>query len=269
MSPMSKSIGPIPVCPTSADADALARRLATWRVATPQLLQQRELLRRIDTKYVVPVPRLLELVADLALHYAVIHVARGPLASYRSLYFDTADLHCFHDHRPDRRGRHKVRIRHYVDRALRYLEIKTKRDALVTDKHRIAIGRGQDTLGDAERAFARLRLGALADHLGPTLWVDYRRIGLIGLTTDERVTIDLGVETVDLDGRRLSLGDDAVVEVKRAPSGEPTPMMRALAGAGLRERSMSKYKAAIAALRPGVRSSSPAWAASAPSPASG
>ncbi len=225
--------------------------LATCADATPALLATRSLLRRSDTKFTPPIARIPELVAALAGDYAVVRLPRA-LARYRSLYFDTPDLRCFHDHRCGRRIRHKVRIRQYPDRGLGFLELKTRRSEHVTEKHRIAIAHDQEQLAGAEHAFLREHVG-FADALAPQLWIDYHRITLVGLATEERVTIDLDLEIAPLGGAYHPLGGFAVVEVKQVALDTRTPVMRVLAAAGLRETSSSKYSVAVARLRPDVR----------------
>ena len=172
---------------------------------------------------------------------------------YSTLYYDTEDLRSFHDHRRGRRLRHKIRIRHYPDRAISYLEIKSKRSDLVTHKHRIRIPYRSEELGDEQVAFLRGHLGTLADDLRPELRVNYRRVGLLGLRTDERVTIDLELDFIDLDGNVSQMGDVAIVEVKQSAASRCSPITRRLAAAGLREQSLSKYTTAIALTRTGVR----------------
>lgn len=220
--------------------------LAGFPEVSTQLLERRALLSRVDTKFALPVTRLDELLAGLGAHYAALRVASGSLAVYRSLYFDTPDLQCFHDHRRGRRIRHKVRIRHYPDRQLTFLEIKTKRNELVTDKLRLAMPYGEDQLGARERDFLRARIGGLADVLEPEVWVGFRRVTLIGLETHERVTLDLDLDVEGLAGL-------AIVEVKQAPFCVRTPVFRALLDAGHREGSVSKYVAALAMSRPELR----------------
>lgn len=237
-----------------APADALASLVGGFGDASPQLLERRALLRRVDSKFAIAADRVHELVPRLAADYAALRVlGGGAIAVYRSLYFDTPDLRCFHDHRRGRRIRHKVRIRHYPDRRLSFLEIKTRRSELVIDKRRLPIAFGQDGLGRSERAFLSTHVGDLADQLRPQLWIDYRRIALIGTRTHERVTIDVELAAGGLDGARRGLGPAAVIEVKQAPRSVHTPVMRALFASGLREGSLSKYITAVALLRPEVR----------------
>jgi hypothetical protein len=235
-------------------ADALASLVDGFDDASPQLLERRALLRRTDSKFSIPADHVHELVPRLAGDYAALRVpSGGAIAVYRNLYFDTPDLCCFHDHRRGRRIRHKIRIRHYPDRRISFLEVKTRRNELVVDKQRLPIAFGQDGLGRSERAFLATQVAGLADRLRPQLWIDYRRISLIGTRTHERVTIDVELEVGGLDGVRRGLGPLAVIEVKQAPLSLHTPVMRALLASGLREGSLSKYITAVALLRPEVR----------------
>jgi hypothetical protein len=235
-------------------ACVLAMLLDCFADASPQLLEQRSLLRRIDSKFSIAADRVHQLLPWLVEDYAALRVpGGGAIAGYRSLYFDTPDLRCFHDHRRGRRIRHKVRIRHYPDRRLSVLEVKSRRSECVTDKWQLPIAYGQERLGRRERAFLDERVGGLADLLRPQLWTDYRRISLIGTRTCERVTIDLELAALGLDGARRGLDRIAVIEVKQATSSVHTPVMRLLSASGLREGSPSKYITSVALLRPEVR----------------
>jgi len=177
-------------------------------------------------------------------------VSTGTLATYESVYFDTPSLHCFHDHRRGRRPRHKIRIRHYPDRRVSFLEVKTKRNEAVTDKHRLAIPFGTQELAADELAFLRAHVGGLAELLRPTLTIGYRRLSLISLADHERVTIDLELGTQGSGEIARRLGHLAIVEVKQSPFCVRTPMMRALHRARVRPRALSKYIVSLALLRP-------------------
>jgi hypothetical protein len=233
-------------------SDPLGPVLASFPPAAPELLERRSLLSRIDSKFVVPVAELHRLLAGLDQDYAILRVASGCIATYDNLYFDTAALRCFHDHRRGRRIRHKVRFRHYPDRGLSFLEVKTKRNEAVTDKRRLAVPYRHEELGPAERGFLRGHVGELADDLRPALAISYRRLSLIGLAADERVTIDLGLSAGDRDDAEVAraLGHLAVIEVKQWPYCVRTPIMRAVRGAGHRVTSMSKYITALSLLHP-------------------
>jgi len=222
-------------------------------VASRELRDQRELLNRVDTKFVCRRDAALAIIARLADDYAALPVASGNTATYRSLYFDTADLRCYHDHRRGRRPRQKVRIRHYPDRRLTFLEVKTKRNEVVTDKQRLALAFRDEELGEDAQAFLRRHVRLPVEDLRPTMRIDFRRLSLVGLRTPERVTIDWGLEADRLEGGRWSFGGLVVIEVKQAPFCLRTPAMRAVSAAGLRQQAMSKYTITTALMRPQLR----------------
>ena len=213
------------------------------------LLAGRELLRRVDSKFVVRRETLPALIADLAGDYAAFKVASGSIADYHSLYFDTPELTSYHDHRRGRRLRSKVRIRHYLDRGITFLEIKSKKSDLVTHKHRIEVPFGTEDLAPAHVDFLRGHLGPIAERMRPELRINYRRIGLLSLGSDERVTLDLELEFLQLDGARCSLGPVAIVEVKQSATSRASPILRRLRADGVREQSLSKYTTGIAMTR--------------------
>lgn len=236
------------------EPDALAALYRQFADAAPALVAQRQLLRRMDSKFVLPAGDIGELLAGLADDYAVMPVPGATWATYRSLYFDTANLRCFHDHRRGRRIRHKLRIRHYADRELTFFEVKTKHNELVTEKRRLELTAGSEQLDVRELAFARAHADLdLADELAPVARVQYRRLTLIGVSVNERATIDVGLEIMSPGGECYSLGPIAVVELKRPTLDGGSPIRQRLTSGGHRERSLSKYMAAVAHVLPEER----------------
>lgn len=227
-----------------ASESTLASTLTRFEVAAPDLLERRQLLRRADTKFLVKPSELVTITEGIVGDYAVVAVGASNVARYSNLYFDTAEQQCFHDHRRGRRVRHKIRIRHYPDRELTFLEIKTRRNDLLTDKARLRVAHRCNALDPAMIEFLRDRC-PFAGSLVPTIAIDYQRIMLVGLSSEERVTIDLGIS---VDGnQQLALGAVAIVEVKQPSRSLMTPVMRTLRDAGVRACSISKYVAALSA----------------------
>ncbi len=218
------------------------------------LLQSRELLTRTDTKFALPTRRLERVLEMVTPDYAALRVESGPIAIYDSLYFDTPSLACFHDHRRGRRPRRKIRIRHYLDRQLSFLEIKTKRNEAVTDKQRLAIPFGAESLSPPMLAFLRSHIGDMALLLRPSIEVRFRRLSLLGFTTNERVTIDIAIEAPDHVDVGARLGQLAIVEVKQSPFCVRTPVMQALRHHGVRQMRVSKYIVAMAIAHPELAS---------------
>jgi hypothetical protein len=84
------------------------------------------------------------------------------------------------------------------------------------------------------------------------VWTNFQRITLLGITANERVTVDLDLEVAG-DDKRARLGRMVILEVKQEPFCGYTPVMATLRQAGLRPLSVSKYCTALALTRPGLR----------------
>jgi len=225
--------------------------LVRFPVATPELAAARELRRRTDSKFVMPPASAAALLSSLTGEYALLGTGNGPLASYRTLYFDTPELDCFHAQRRGCRVRHKVRVRHYVDRRVTSLEVKTRVSELETVKVWRERAYDESELSADDQAFVSGRTGILRPMV-PQVWTGFRRVTLLGIEATERVTVDLDLG-VERGGRRRSLAGIAVVEVKQWPLDRGTAVMSALRAAGARSGWMSKYCAAVAFTRPQVR----------------
>lgn len=226
-------------------------RLARFPVAAPDLILARDLLRRADLKFILSPREAAELLPALEGEYARLTTGNGPVALYRTLYFDTPGLDFFHAHRRDRRIRHKARARHYPDRRLSMLEIKTRRSGLETTKIWKEREYGDDTLRPEDQMFVRAHTGIDRD-VFPQAWTHFRRATLLGLRTSERVTIDFEIE-LSGEGRERALDGVAIVEVKQWPLCPGSRVLSALRRAGRRPGWASKYCAAIAFTRPNVR----------------
>jgi len=225
--------------------------LARFPSAPSGLVQRRELSRRADSKFVVSPAEALAVLPPPAGDYAVLAAGDGLVASYRTLYFDTPSLDFFNAQRCGRRIRHKVRIRHYPDRRVTLFEVKTRRSELETAKVWREHEYGDSSMSAADRAFAEAHTG-INRGLDPQVWTQFQRVTLLGVRTNERVTIDFDLE-VNMGERRRYLPGVAIVEVKQWPISRSTPVMSALRMAGWRPAWASKYCAAIAFTRPDVR----------------
>lgn len=227
------------------------RCLARFPLATGDLLATRELRRRTDTKFVVSPDAALSWLGGLNNDYAVLLAGDTRLASYRTLYFDTPDLEFFHAHRRGRRVRQKVRVRHYPDRRLSMLEIKTRRSDLESVKISCEHPYGESTLSAEERAFLDRHLGC-GQGLCRQVWTNFRRLTLLGIHSNERVTIDLDL-VVERGHLRETFPEVAIIEIKQRPFNRDSVAMSTLRAAHGRAESMSKYCAAMAVLLPGLR----------------
>ena len=225
--------------------EALRDVLSHFRPACAGILARRALLRRIDTKFLVPATAIETLLDQLTDSYGVLRARQEAVARYESLYFDTQELACFHDHRRGRRPRQKIRVRHYPDRQVSFLEVKTKKNDLLTIKHRLERPFGDSSLDRDAHEFLSAHCRLSPGSLRRQAWTNFHRLTLIGLHTNERVTIDLDLQLVRQDIDR-TLNKLVIAEVKQSLFCARTPVMRALRGLGLRPASASKYCTAIA-----------------------
>jgi len=232
--------------------EELLELLKGFEEAPPELIARRKLLRRTDSKFLVKENALFEILSRLHDHYQILLANGEALACYETLYFDTEDLRCFHDHRRGVRPRHKVRVRHYRDRNVTFLEIKTKRSEFITNKQRKQQLDHSVELKAEDLEFIAASCGVPADKLRAQLWTNFHRITLIGKNTNERITIDTGLNLVAGERAENLLGV-AIMEVKQSPFSMCTPAMVALRETGHRPASASKYCTASMLLRDNLR----------------
>jgi hypothetical protein len=233
-------------------AEPLREALEGFAPVPPALLGQRALLRRADTKFLLDARALVPLLKGLSGDHALLLAGGARVATYETLYFDVAGLRGYDDHARGRLPRHKVRARHYPERAESFLEVKSKTSGGRTVKARRAHPFGEDALSDEEVAWALGITGWSGGVLLPQARTRYRRITLLGLGTTERVTVDLDLRLDRPPGGRRLHGV-VIVEVKQPRPDPRSPAMLALRRAGARQRSVSKYAVAIGLLARGVR----------------
>ena len=227
----------------------LSSALARFDPVTPELLEQRSLQRRTDTKFLGRDDAIESVLASLTASYALL----GEPSTYRTYYFDTPDLVMFHNHRRGRRPRQKVRIRHYPGRGLSFFEIKTKQGPSQTRKDRREIPYGWSELGAREDDLLRAHTPWSRLDLRPVVTTTYQRITLVGKYTMERVTLDHALE-VSSGARSRTFPSVWIIEVKQARFSLTTPVVRALRDAGVRRARASKYCLGVMSLVPGIRS---------------
>lgn len=208
--------------------------------APPELLQSRALQKRVDTKFMFSLEQLEPLLTELRPSYGLLRAGGEAVARYQNLYFDSADFDFLRAHHRGRRPRHKVRLRHYPDRELSYLEVKRKTNADMTVKRRQPVAFGSEELRLEDQDFISEHSPLSGDQALPSFRVDFGRMTLIGLETVERATFDFA----------LCFGGDAgpedfpglvVAEVKQDRFQPRSPIMLALRKLGIRPQSMSKY----------------------------
>jgi hypothetical protein len=221
---------------------------------------QAALLRRIDTKYIVDLATLDDLVDALHRDYLVLEIESRRVFRYDTVYFDSADLGVYQAHLQGRRRRWKLRSRRYLDSDLAVFEVKTKGLRGATEKRQLRIdcsshGRlTRDTLGFAWDVVDEAYGLALPEDLAPALAMRFQRVTLKARDSVERMTWDFELRFDDAAG----LAPDRVIVETKSERGDGRAD-RTLRMLGSRPVSVSKYCAGIALTRPDMRANR--WAA--------
>lgn len=210
------------------------------------------LQRRVDTKFVVPAEMLSSFIQSISEHYQLLPACEQPIASYKSLYFDSDDKIFYYQHHRGQRDRFKIRIRHYIDRELSYLEVKRKTNHNITIKSRRKREFFNNTIDCDEWSFLENETGCDSSLIVPQAWINFQRITMIGDGFKERLTIDLGL-TFETKIESHSLHKLAIIETKQPRFWARSPAMLALRKHGVRPSSMSKYCTAQTTLFPDLR----------------
>jgi hypothetical protein len=200
----------------------LASVLARFSAVDPEAIRATDLERRYEAKRVASLEVITSELARSISTHAIVMAAGRTIARYHTLYFDTPSRDLYLDHVRGVRPRRKVRIREHLDRAVAFLEVKTREAGGMVRKERItraANGRAAldareldfvERVCRADRAGARSMLASM-----PVLSVSFQRIMLVHRTSGERVTFDLAISFGTAE-RRLILPELAVMELKTA-----------------------------------------------------
>jgi hypothetical protein len=221
------------------------------RISLADVLATAPATTRVDRKHLVTGACADAFLAGLPAGLRLLSIGSRLDTSYRSTYFDTADLLTCRAHIQGRRRRWKARSRLYVEDGLCRLELKVRDGSGLTHKvFEPTTTEAYGQLSESAATFFRTQFLAHGMPAGPVLMpaleVTYRRVTLADPGTGSRVTIDVGVratrgeQAVDLDP------DHVMVETKggRAP-GAADHLLRRL---GARPGPFSKYVASASVM---------------------
>jgi len=205
-------------------------------------------LNRFDTKYVLKVDAALDFLRNIKDDYSLLQINDEVVQSYRTVYFDTPDLHCFNLHHNKRANRFKFRTRQYLSNGKIFNEIKQKLNIGKTVKFRQRRDMEKNGI-PVLREFSEFDGGFmnLADRNGykfgdliPSLYVFFNRITLLNKHFPERMTLDFGLG-YEFGKTKVSLNNTAIVELKRDKSPERTVSQGVLRKIHKEPGSFSKY----------------------------
>jgi hypothetical protein len=197
------------------------------------------LMKRTDTKFVVPISKLTEILKEVGSTYKVLEINENRIMTYSSMYFDTKTTKFYIDHHNGRVNRTKIRIRNYVESNLFFLEIKQKNGKGITNKSRIAISDFEPNLSESSMDFIK-NTTTQEFELMPTLVNKFNRVTLVSIESQERVTIDLGL-TFTNEGKSKKFDDLVVIELKQERFNRKSAIVKSLRKFGFNPYSISKY----------------------------
>jgi hypothetical protein len=206
-------------------------------------LDKASLMDRVDTKFVMPTYLLPEMLMRLQEHYTALQIGDNRCFLYNSTYFDTPDRLFYKMHHSGRLNRYKVRVRHYVDSDLRFLEVKFKNNKGRTEKNRIKLRSGfSGHLEDHGEFLSSLRVPQF-DQLSPTLNNQYHRIALASEQRAERLTIDLNLANQPVPSSRGPVFQSqlTILELKQARMNRTSPFFDVIKALKIRPSGFSKY----------------------------
>lgn len=190
-------------------------------VSLEALNDKAAMLERLDNKYICQADRLRPAFEDFASRFDILEIDGRRVFTYATRYFDSPDVRAYNDHHQGRRKRCKVRVRHYADAGLTFLEVKLKDTRDVTVKKRLRLDAQVETLDDRALAFVEQEWQALYGtpfglELQPTIDMTYSRMTLVAREGGERMTVDTGLSFRA--GRRVAAvpQDMFILETKSA-----------------------------------------------------
>lgn len=230
---------------------AIETALAGLEPVSLKGLDKVKLMNRVDSKYVFHVRELSSILLEIAPHYTVLEIDGKRVFDYVSLYFDTPEYDLYRHHHSGRANRVKLRYRQYVDTGDIFFEVKKKVKGIRTDKYRVRQPEITPHI-TPEAAALMEKLGVAEGGMVGKTWINYRRITLAANESEERVTLDLGLEFISEHGSK-SFPEIAIAEIKQSRSSRQSPMIQALAARRLGQFRISKYSLAVALLVPDIK----------------
>lgn len=211
-------------------------------------LDQIALLNRMDTKYVVSLDCLAQILSEITSHYYILEIDGKRIFNYETRYFDTPSCDLYLHHHNGKPNRFKVRCRRYSDSGITYFEIKSKMQGLRT--HKVRVPRTH-----FEADLSRQELQYIPDFDGnmiEMLQTHFKRITLACQDFSERITIDFDLSFVHQQ-QQLNCEHFAIIEVKQDARSRHSNLVQALRKQHQFPSSFSKYAIGMAKMNPELK----------------
>jgi hypothetical protein len=203
-------------------------------------------MNRVDTKYLFSFSKLPDLLRNIRSEYKTLEIEGLRCFTYKTVYFDTPDLHFYNQHVTGKLNRSKVRIRTYESNGLTFLEVKQKSNKGRTSKSRLEKEPGDMNHIEQSRLFLNELISSEAGNLKAVINTGFTRITLVSFGNSERITIDYNIAWNNLKGETVSMPFLAIAEIKSDKSTSMSPFFSQLKDLGIRSTGFSKYAMGMA-----------------------
>jgi len=204
-------------------------------------LKNANLMNRVDSKFLLPMSFLPELLKQMKTHYRVLDIDGKRSFTYENKYFDTPFLDLYHAHHNGKLNRYKVRSRCYVDTGTEYLEVKLKNNHKRTIKTRIKLT-GEVNQYLACNDFINSQMNGQVNNLEVSQQSGYQRIALANEEKAERLTLDFDLWYSSRRGtNKVKLPEFFIAELKQSKKSKRSPFYQLMSKNHIHPVSFSKY----------------------------
>ncbi len=213
------------------------------------------LMRRVDTKFVVPIGMLPSLLKSALDNYRMVEIGNRRDQPYETTYFDTNCYEMYRLHHNGKLNRFKIRMRSYKISGQEFLEVKRKNNRGETIKTRVAQnGEGTSLGGKTNSVFLSKYTPYKHEQLQPVLGNSFIRLTMVSKSLDERITIDYNLAFNNLKHENQLLAQGlCIVEIKRSRDSSPSPFINTLTNLRINAMGFSKYCLGMAMLNTQVK----------------
>ena len=212
-----------------------------------------KLMNRIDTKYIVSVRRLPEILDEVKDNYKILEIDQQRELLYRTTYYDTPDYDMYTAHQNGKLNRFKIRTREYAVSKIHFLEVKFKNNRGRTLKERVKRIDGDLEFHENEANFLADSAPFTVDDLIPKLWNKFTRLTLVHKTTQERLTIDFDLSFTNEKEEGVEVPHLSIIEVKQDKYTADSDIIKVLRKKHINEMRISKYCIGTAMLNPWIK----------------
>ncbi len=204
-------------------------------------LNNANLMDRVDSKFILPISFLPDLLMQLTGFYSVLDINGNRISNYHNQYFDTPDMDFYRDHHNGKLNRYKVRRRRYVDTDTEFLEVKLKNNKKRTIKTRIKLSQSAGEYATCTQ-FINEQMNSSANNLDISQKSGYQRIALANEAQAERLTIDFNLWYQNRRGNnKVNLPGFFIAELKQAKKSKRSPFYQLMSANNIFPTSFSKY----------------------------